>query len=204
MSSFRLGTKLDTPGWNGQNGPAAARPTVGLNRKNPPKMRLKNSWNWLVLKCVTLKKICTNCYSTTVGIFLSVTHFTYTCNSFTNIEYQVHAMTGNGNQVNLLKLVWKNSWNLIKFSYFWRVLTIWNHCAHYSTEQLLLQHCQQPTNSHQIMSQTLHSTTTIWSVLVKKREKEKKAEKFFEENIVQTQRKQKPKNPTALLSMHLE
>ena len=33
MSSFRLGTKLDTPGWNGQNGPAAARPTVGLNRK---------------------------------------------------------------------------------------------------------------------------------------------------------------------------
>ena len=135
---------------------------------------------------------------------MKLTGSTYVCNSFTNIEYQVHAMTGNGNQVNLMKLVWKNSWNLIKFSYFWRVLNIWNHCAHYSTEQLLLQHCQQPTNSHQIMSQTLHSTTTIWSVLVKKREKEKKAEKFFEENIVQAQRKQKPKNPTALLSMHLE
>ena len=54
------------------------------------------------------------------------------------------------------------------------------------------------------MSQTLHSTTTIWSVLVKKKGKGKKAENFFEENIVQTQRKQKPKNPTALLSMHLE
>ena len=130
---------------------------------------------------------------------MKLTGSTYVCNSFTNIEYQVHAMTGNGNQVNLMKLVWKNSWNLIKFSYFWRVLTIWNHCAHYSTEQLLLQHCQQPTNSHQIMSQTLHSTTTIWSVLVKKREKEKKSrEIFWRKHCTGTKetKTQKPNCPT--------
>ena len=31
-------------------------------------------------------------------------------------------MTGNGNQVNFLKLAWKNLWNHIKWIYFWRVL----------------------------------------------------------------------------------
>jgi hypothetical protein len=121
-------------------------------------------------------------------------------NSFTNFEYKVHAMTGNRHQVNLLKTCLEK---FVKSNQVFLFLAGFNYlkplCA------LLLQHCQQPTNSHQIMSQTLHSKTTIWSVLVKKRRKgEKKAEKFFEENIVQTQRKQKPKNPTALLSMHLE
>ena len=29
----------------------------------------------------------------------------------------------------MLKVAWKNSWNHIKRSYFWRVLAIWNHCA---------------------------------------------------------------------------
>ena len=38
-------------------------------------------------------------------------------------------MNGNGNQVNLLKLGLKNSWNHIKWTYFWRVLPVWNHCA---------------------------------------------------------------------------
>ena len=31
----------------------------------------------------------------------------YACNSLTNFEYEVYAMTGNGNYVNLLKLAWK-------------------------------------------------------------------------------------------------
>jgi len=34
-------------------------------------------------------------------------HTYYACNSLTNFQYEVHAMTGNGNQVNLLKLGWK-------------------------------------------------------------------------------------------------
>ena len=38
-------------------------------------------------------------------------------------------MTGNGNQVNLLKLDLKNSWKHIRWTYFWRVLVIWNLCA---------------------------------------------------------------------------
>ena len=32
------------------------------------------------------------------------TGYTYACNSLTDFESEVHAMTGNGNQVNLLKL----------------------------------------------------------------------------------------------------
>ena len=31
----------------------------------------------------------------------------YVCNSLTNFEYEVYAMTGNGNYLNLLKLAWK-------------------------------------------------------------------------------------------------
>ena len=38
-------------------------------------------------------------------------------------------MTENGDQVNLLKLAQKNSWNRIKWAYFWRVLAIWNYSA---------------------------------------------------------------------------
>jgi len=42
--------------------------------------------------------------------FMKLTgHTYYACNSLTNFQYEVHAMTGNGNQVNLLKLGWKNS-----------------------------------------------------------------------------------------------
>ena len=38
-------------------------------------------------------------------------------------------IAGNGNFtfVNWLKSPWKNSWNHIKWIYFWRVLVIWNH-----------------------------------------------------------------------------
>ena len=51
---------------------------------------------------------------------------TYACGSLTNFEY---AMSGNGNQVNQLKLDLKKSWNHIKLIYCWWILTIWNHCA---------------------------------------------------------------------------
>jgi len=36
--------------------------------------------------------------------FVKLTGHTYACNSLTNFQYEVHAMTGNRNQVNLLKL----------------------------------------------------------------------------------------------------
>ena len=40
---------------------------------------------------------------------------------------QANAMTGN--DVSLLKLSLKDSWNRFKGTYFWRVLAIWNHCV---------------------------------------------------------------------------
>ena len=39
---------------------------------------------------------------------MKFTRWTYACNSFTNFEYQDHAMTGNGSYVNLPKLAWKS------------------------------------------------------------------------------------------------
>ena len=41
--------------------------------------------------------------------FVKLTGYTYACNSLANFEPEVHAMTGNGNQVNLLKPAWQNS-----------------------------------------------------------------------------------------------
>ena len=46
---------------------------------------------------------------------MKLTGHTYAYNSLTNFQYEVHAMTGNGNQVNLPKLGWKNSWNHFKW-----------------------------------------------------------------------------------------
>ena len=40
---------------------------------------------------------------------VKLTDHTSACNSLTNFEYEPHAMTGNGNYVNLQKLGWKNS-----------------------------------------------------------------------------------------------
>ena len=37
-------------------------------------------------------------------------------------------LSGNGNDVNLMKLYWKNLCNHIKGTYFWLVLAIWYHC----------------------------------------------------------------------------
>ena len=41
--------------------------------------------------------------------FVKLTDHTFFCNILTNFEYGEHAMTGNGNYANLLKLAWKNS-----------------------------------------------------------------------------------------------
>ena len=41
--------------------------------------------------------------------FVKLTRYTYACNSLTNFKYEAHGMTGNGNQVNLLKFAWKSS-----------------------------------------------------------------------------------------------
>ena len=41
--------------------------------------------------------------------FVKVNYHTSTSNSLTNFESEVHAMTGNGNQVTLLKITWQNS-----------------------------------------------------------------------------------------------
>ena len=44
---------------------------------------------------------------------MKLTDCTYACNSLTDFESEVHAMTGNGNQVNLLKLREMTSSDLI-------------------------------------------------------------------------------------------
>ena len=58
--------------------------SLGQMAKNPPNIRIE-------------KKI------------VKLTNYTSACNSWTNFEYDPHAMTGNGNYVNLLKLGRKNS-----------------------------------------------------------------------------------------------
>ena len=57
---------------------------LGQMAKNPPNIRFE-------------KKI------------VKLTDHNSACNSLTNFEYDPHAMTGNGNYVNLLKLGFKNS-----------------------------------------------------------------------------------------------
>ena len=47
---------------------------------------------------------------------------TYVCSSLTNFEYEVKEMTGNGSDLNFLKLAGKNSWNHFEWTY---VLQIW-------------------------------------------------------------------------------
>lgn len=47
-----------------------------------------------------------------------ITDHTCACIDLTNSKYVVHAMTGNGSCVNLLKIAWKNSSNHIKLINF--------------------------------------------------------------------------------------
>ena len=53
------------------------------NNKTPPKMKFKK--------------------------VVKLTGYTYACNSLTNFDYEGNSMTGNGNQVNFLKLILENS-----------------------------------------------------------------------------------------------
>ena len=58
---------------------------------------------------------------------------------------QANAMTGNGNDMSLLKLSLKNSWNRIKGTYFWRVSAIWGHCGAQETwQKRALNWCLRP------------------------------------------------------------
>ena len=77
------------------------RHTFGPNYKNSPKMRLKNSWKRRIILVPA-----------TVWQTLNVEH---------------RQATGNGSCINFRKLAWKNSWNHFGWTYFRRVLAIWNH-----------------------------------------------------------------------------
>ena len=74
----------------------------GQIAKTRQKLHSKNSWNWVVILV-----------SATIWQVLNVKCI----------------KTGNGNDVNQLKIALKNSWNHIKWTYFWRILPIWNHSA---------------------------------------------------------------------------
>ena len=64
------------------------------NCKNPPKIRLKKSWNWLMWS-----EIPTTIWPETEIVSI------------------------------LLKLDLKNLWNHFRWTYFWRISSIWDHCA---------------------------------------------------------------------------
>ena len=71
--------------------------TVGPNCKNPTKIRLKNSRNWLIII------------------------ITATLRQILNMKQMKWPKT---------EIVWtclENSWNHLRYIYFWRVLVIWNH-----------------------------------------------------------------------------
>ena len=77
---------------------------LGQSSETRQKLDSKNSWNWrVILVPATVWQI-----------------------------FECDAMTGNGNQVNLLELASKfrkKLWNHTKWTYFWRVLAVWNHGA---------------------------------------------------------------------------
>ena len=92
------------------------------------------------------------------------TGYTYACNSLTNFDYEGNSITGNGNQVNFLKLIWKNLGKHIMWIYFCRVFPIWNHCTAQSAigaesvliATLLWQRCGEP-DKNKIKAQFLAS-----------------------------------------------
>ena len=55
------------------------------------------------------------------------------CNTLTNFKYEGCLMTGNGNYVTWLKFG-----KSLRWTYFWRVLTIWNHSGQSSEWALLV------------------------------------------------------------------
>ena len=76
---------------------------IGPTVKNPPETRLEK--------------------------FVKLTDHTFAYKDLINFGYAAHAMTGNGNNVNLQKFACKNLWNHFGGTYFRRVLAIRNHCA---------------------------------------------------------------------------
>jgi hypothetical protein len=75
---------------------------LGQIVKTRQKLHSKNSWNWVVIlvSATIWQVLILNCIK-----------------------------IGKGNDVNQLKISLKNSWNLIMWTYFWRILPIWNHSA---------------------------------------------------------------------------
>ena len=116
---------------------------LGQMAKNPPNIRLKKNREidrsylslqqfdkfWIWPTCNDRKRKLCESAETWMEKFVKLTGYNYACNSLTNFEYEAHPMTGNGSHVNPLKLARKNSWNHIKWTYFWQVLAIWNHCG---------------------------------------------------------------------------
>ena len=80
--------------------PAALQHIRDKLPKTRQKLHSKNSWNWVVILV-----------SATIWQVLNVKGL----------------KTGHGNDVNQLKIALKNSWNHIKWIYFWLILPIWNH-----------------------------------------------------------------------------
>ena len=80
-----------------------SRLRVGTNSKNPPKMR--------IMKMVEIDWLY--------------------CNGLIPFKYEGYSIIGNGNKVNLLKLTRKILWKHNRWTYFWRVLAICNHCVTY-------------------------------------------------------------------------
>ena len=76
---------------------------VGLNSKNLPKMRFKK--------------------------FLKLTGFYLWLQQFDKYWIWRAYNDWKRKSSEFLKLAWKNLWNYIKWTYFWRVWAIWNHCV---------------------------------------------------------------------------
>ena len=51
------------------------------------------------------------------------------CNSLTKFCIWSEWNDRKRNYVNLLKLAWKNLWNHFRWTYFWLILSTWDHCA---------------------------------------------------------------------------
>ena len=74
---------------------------------------------------------------------VKLTDHTCACNNLTNFQCEAKAINGNGSNMNMLKLAYKNSWNHFMWTYFRRVLASWNHCGQ-------LEHCAPPPLSFQL------------------------------------------------------
>ena len=74
-------------------------------------------WGWHTFgtNCKNLPKI-------TFEKFVKLSGHTCVCNNLTSFECEVYKNRKR-------KLLWKNWWNHIKWTYFWRILPIWNHSA---------------------------------------------------------------------------